>query len=272
MTQKNILIIGGGNMGSAIAEGLVLNADNKVTIKAPRPENCKVQREDIQIVSDFDSISAISFDMIVISVKPYMIKDVLEDAADFLKTQKSLLVSVAAGMSFSELSGYAPEHMTVIRSMPNTPVALGAGLWGYYAPTKNDIFEEIASSCGAAPYFPEEEMMHGFTALAGSGPAYIFHMIEALAQAGKNIGLSDDVADIMARQTVIGTSLLAQGKAEISAKNLRENVTSPNGTTQAGLEALMGQLDLSNTPKSDLTELMTKTLTSAKKRSLEMAK
>jgi len=271
MTQKNILIIGGGNMGSAIAEGLILNSAHKVIIKTPRPENCKVRHTDIQIVSDFDAVSAISFDMIIVSVKPYMIKDVLADASDFLKAQKSLLVSVAAGMSYDELSRYAPDHMTVIRSMPNTPVALGAGLWGYYAPTKNEYFEKIASACGDVPYFSDEEMMHGFTALAGSGPAYIFHMIEALAEAGKNIGLSHDVADIMARQTVIGTSLLAQGKADMSAKNLRENVTSPNGTTQAGLEALMGQLDLSNTSDSDLTALMTKTLHSAKKRSLEMA-
>ena len=89
MTQKNILIIGGGNMGSAIAEGLCLNPAHKVFIKAPRPENVKIQRNDIQIVSEFSAVSDITFAMIIVSVKPYMIKDVLQDAADFLKGQTS---------------------------------------------------------------------------------------------------------------------------------------------------------------------------------------
>lgn len=278
MTHKTFLIIGGGNMGTAIAEGLLRDNNNKIIIKDPlyqdHPFQKKSYGESVILTNSFDDISPQSVDFTILAVKPQAIINVLRDdlMVHFLENAKeNRVVSVAAGTSYTTLKNALPKGTRLIRSMPNLPVAIGEGIFGYYAPEKQAEFEHSFSACGHVVYLQDEEMLHNFTALAGSGPAYIFHLIEALSIAAYQNGLPQKDAEIIARQTVIGSALFAQEKSNLSAETLRKNVTSPNGTTQAGLEGLMNNKDL-NPEQSALTSLALKTLDLAREKSILLSK
>jgi pyrroline-5-carboxylate reductase len=153
--------------------------------------------------------------------------------------------------------------------MPNTPAAVGAGATGLVAnPNATevdcDIAQTLMQTVGETVWIENEALINVVTAVSGSGPAYVFHLIECLAAAGENEGLPGDVAQKLARQTIVGAGALLAGASDVSAATLRERVTSPNGTTAAGLDALMGV-------ECGLGGLIRETVRAARKRGEELS-
>jgi pyrroline-5-carboxylate reductase len=177
------------------------------------------------------------------------------------------MISVAAGTPLARFEDAFGAGTPIVRAMPNTPAAVGGGITaivGNAAATAAhlDLAEELLSAVGQVVRLDSEDQMDAVTAVSGSGPAYVFHMIEALAAAGQAEGLAPDLALQLARATVAGAGALADASGEDPAQ-LRRNVTSPNGTTQAGLEVLMdGQ--------AGLPPLMRRTVAAAAARSREL--
>lgn len=182
---------------------------------------------------------------IIVAVKPQLIDEALPLVAR-LAGPDVLVLSIAAGVPLARFEAAAPAGAPIVRAMPNTPAAVGRGvtaLVGNAAAGARhlDRAEELMASVGDVVRLGEESLMDAVTAVSGSGPAYVFHMIEALAAAGESQGLPADLAMRLARATVTGAAELAYRSAE-SASALRVNVTSPGGTTAAALAVLMDEV------------------------------
>jgi len=200
-------------------------------------------------------------DVAVIAVKPQMMDEVMPTLVG--DHAAKLYVSVAAGKTtdyFKQFTHDAP----LVRVMPNTPAMVGEGMSALYATSdvqslQREWAEAMMQAVGKVIWLDEEAQMDAFTAVAGSGPAYIFHLIEAMEQAAIAVGLPEEQAAISARQTVVGAAALAASSSDTPTK-LRENVTSPGGTTAAALEVLM----------ASLPQTMTEALEAAVKRAKEL--
>ena len=182
--------------------------------------------------------------------------------------QNSLFLSIAAGKTIAVLEDYLATDAKIIRAMPNTPAAIGKGITvacGNNGVTAQDqeTALRLLQAVGDALWIEDEAHMNAVTAVSGSGPAYIFLLIETLANAGIEAGLSKDMATKLARQTVIGSAALAEDACDTPASTLRENVTSPGGTTAAALEVLMNKT-------AGLQPLMDKAILAAKTRGQEL--
>lgn len=204
-------------------------------------------------------------DILVIAVKPQILKQAFESIISQIDLHTGIL-SIVAGSSISTLESVFGSGRSIIRSMPNTPASIGKGISVAIANKNTNAVQRHAANqllraAGIVEWIEDEQLMDAVTALSGSGPAYIFHLIECLAKAGENIGIEKNIAMTLARQTVIGSAALAEADAEIPAEILRKNVTSPNGTTQAGLDVLMD---------GKFQDILTQTLTAAQKRSKEL--
>lgn len=204
----------------------------------------------------------IETDILVLAVKPQVLK-VASGGVMGALSPKTPVLSIAAGQSLDVLGGCFGKAQPIIRSMPNTPAAIGRGVSvsvanSHASPAQKEICGRLLGACGHHYWVEDEGLIDSVTALSGSGPAYVFYMIEALTRAGEQIGLDAALAAALARQTVIGSAALAEAQADISPAVLRQNVTSPGGTTQAGLEVLMdGRFD----------DILLETLKAAKARS-----
>jgi pyrroline-5-carboxylate reductase len=176
-------------------------------------------------------------------------------------------ISIAAGIDMARLSR-GLDMGRVIRTMPNTPAQIGKGITGAVAdaevgPQDRAVAEALLSAAGPVVWFEDEAQLDAVTAVSGSGPAYVFHLVEALAEAARRQGLPDAIAEQLARQTVIGSAALLEADPAPPAV-LRQNVTSPNGTTQAGLAVLMGE--------PGLIDLIDRTVDAARRRSEELGR
>jgi pyrroline-5-carboxylate reductase len=277
--MNNIIIIGAGNMGLALGKGLLQNPINKVYFKTLQGIVTDTSDFTTEIIdnrvffnNDYPFFENLNNAWVVLAVKPHLMASVIQEACELLKkiACKSI-ISVAAGIDIAQIELAQKEcqlDVPIIRTMPNISVATGDGILGFYTYHKelNDDFKALCSSLGLLLQLKTEQDFHLFTALAGSGPAYIFHMIEALTLAAEQQGMEKVQAEQIVRQIFIGSAILLN---QDSASNLRKKVTSPNGTTQAGLEQLINvHLDPLT---SHLTNLMNKTLEAAKKRSKNMS-
>jgi pyrroline-5-carboxylate reductase len=180
-------------------------------------------------------------DIIVFAVKPQALPELLPLYAERFG-DAPLYISIAAGKSLSFFTGHLGEHARIVRAMPNTPAMVGEGMTALCARTtlaeaSRHLASELMQAVGKVAWM-EEEQIHAITALSGSGPAYVFLFLDALTQAGVELGLSETTARTLAMQTVAGSCRLAAESHE-SLEQLRKNVTSPNGTTQAALDVLM---------------------------------
>ncbi len=185
----------------------------------------------------------ITSDILMLAIKPQILKEASIEIADNLSDNTALL-SIAAGQSLATLEDIFGSDKAIIRTMPNTPASIGKGISVSIANNnvnieQKDIAQKLLDASGENLWVEDENLMDCVTALSGSGPAYIFYLIEALAKAGENIGLTTQMSMKLARQTVIGSAALAEYEHDTDASILRENVTSPNGTTQAALDVLM---------------------------------
>lgn len=207
----------------------------------------------------------LNVDIFILAVKPQVLKGSTEGFADRISSS-TVILSIAAGQSLATLSSILGHNSSIVRSMPNTPASIGKGMSVAIASDKvshgqKEIVNAFLDSIGLVEWIKDEALMDAVTALSGSGPAYVFYLMEVLSAAGEQLGLSPAAAQKLARQTVIGSAALAEHEPSTPAKTLRENVTSPGGTTQAALNVLMdGRLE----------DLFTEALTSAKERSVEL--
>ncbi|MDC0445140.1 pyrroline-5-carboxylate reductase, partial [Alphaproteobacteria bacterium] len=209
--------------------------------------------------------------MIVLAVKPQMMDDAIAGLGD-MKHADCAYLSIAAGISTGWLKRRLGDAAIVIRAMPNTPAAIGKGITALYADAPNqasnqapnqacNLASQLLAAVGQVVHVQDEALMDGVTALSGSGPAYVFLLVEAMTEAGIKAGLPDDLAAELAKATVCGAGAL-MAAVDTAPAILRENVTSKGGTTAAALAVLMAD--------DGLTSLMTKAVAAAKARSIEL--
>jgi len=266
-TSNGIVMLGCGKMGGAILEGWLANGvpTNHIQVIDINPSDRikELSKKGLLLNTQFGFNNPA---MVMLAVKPQMMKDAISSVQHFI-SKKTVFVSIAAGTRIDFFEQALPKA-SIIRTMPNTPAAVGRGLTALFANNKTSEYHKeltagLMSMVGDVIWLEEENQMDIVTAVSGSGPAYVFHMIEAMAAAAESAGLPKELAYKMARATVCGAGELAYESSE-PASQLRINVTSPMGTTAAALEVLMDD-------KAGLTDLMTRGVAAAKKRSEELA-
>jgi pyrroline-5-carboxylate reductase len=239
------LIIGAGNMGGALMAGWLktglLRPDNLI-ISDPTPGHDAQQAIDqgalhLSNLSDLpDTVSTV-----MLGIKPQLFSKLEKDLSKALD-RDLMIISIMAGISSERLSQAFP-NASIVRAMPNTPASIGKGINAYVSiPALSDAAvekaEALLGSTGLVIAVETDEDINAVTAVSGSGPAYLFNFCEALTQAAQDAGLSPDIAEQLARQTLIGAAALLE-QSDQTASALREAVTSPGGTTQAALNVLM---------------------------------
>ncbi|MCK4940121.1 MAG: pyrroline-5-carboxylate reductase [Rhodospirillaceae bacterium] len=269
--MAKLLLVGCGKMGGALARGWIANAIpiTDITIIEPNTDAGGVIFSELGIkaISSIDDLPAgYSPDFIFLAVKPQNAADALAPYAA-LASANTTFVSIMAGKTISSLAAILGKDANIVRAMPNTPAAIGRGITVAVADgsTSKDAKKTITGlleAVGQAAWVDDEKMMDAVTAVSGSGPAYIFLLAEAMSHAGVMAGLSVELADKLARETVAGSGELL-GRSNETAKDLRENVTSPGGTTAAALEILMAN--------GGMKDLMVSAIDAATKRSRELA-
>lgn len=233
-------------MGGAILKGWLSSGDlcpNQIVILDPNPGDDAIKAIDsgaMHIENSADIPSSTNF--VLLSIKPQLFKALGGDIAKAIGPGR-LIVSIMAGVSSTSLSEVF-SGCQIVRAMPNTPASIGKGITGYVANAdmaddEIQSVEALLGAIGAVVRVETDEQIDAVTAISGSGPAYIFHLCEAMAQAGTSVGLSEETAMILARATIIGAAGLMD-TSDLTAADLRQAVTSPNGTTEAALEVLMG--------------------------------
>lgn len=252
--ERNIGLIGCGKMGSAMAMGWINSHDKyEITIVDPMgvPEGFhSLMNQDVDsetVINAYDAVEDLGytdliFDAVVIAVKPQSLDQVCAELRTHI-TSSSLIISIAAGKSLESIAEHFEPDQPIVRAMPNTPAAIGKGITvataNMNAEDKHyELVADLLKSTGALEWVPSETVFNAVTALSGSGPAYVFLLMEAMKEAGISLGISEELADKLARKTVLGSGALAEHEAGSSPEELRKNVTSPGGTTEAALNVL----------------------------------
>lgn len=247
--DKRIGVIGAGAMGGALCRGLVSASAapaSRILVSDPHTAHVEQLRRTLGIrVATSNSQVARFSDIIVLAVKPHMVKTVLDEIGDAVARDGSrsapLLISIAAGVRVETVEAHLKAPIPVVRAMPNTPAQVGCGACAYCRGSHADDEHtaqaaEIFRSVGTAVEVPES-MLDGVTALSGSGPAYVYLMIEALVDGGVKVGLPREIASELAAQTVLGAAKMVI-ETGMHPAQLRDMVTTPAGTTIAALAAL----------------------------------
>lgn len=241
VARGGLVLLGCGKMGSAMLAGWLKRdlPPKSVWVIDPNPSDW-LQSTGVRINEDLPEKPAI----VLIAVKPQMMGDALP-SIQAMGNGDTLFVSVAAGTPISAFEKTLGDHSPIVRAMPNTPAAVGQGITAiignaHTSDAQLDLSETLLKAVGQVVRLDHEDQMDAVTGVSGSGPAYVFHMIECMAAAGEAQGLSPELAMQLAQATVAGAGALAEDAEETPAQ-LRVNVTSPNGTTQAGLEVLMDE-------------------------------
>ncbi|MBA2056538.1 pyrroline-5-carboxylate reductase [Psychrobacter cryohalolentis] len=245
LDNKKISFIGGGNMAQALISGLVSCGvkPSLITVADPSSEaREQLAAKGLNTVDPTADAKAavIDADIVVLAVKPQVMKAVVSSFADAL--DKQLVISVAAGLSTELLSDMLGGYNNIVRAMPNTPAMIQMGATGLYG-TDNISAEQkqlataVMEASGLVMWVDNEEHMHAVTAVSGSAPAYMFYFIEAMVDGAVALGLDKEQASALAMQTMLGAAKMAMG-SEDAPSELRRKVTSPNGTTQAAIESM----------------------------------
>ena len=239
--DRNISFIGGGNMAQALIGGL-LGRDvppTRITVSDPVYEIQELLKEKDVNVTDNNFEAVTDADIIVLAVKPQLLAQILKPLAGKLQSHQ-LVISIVAGAPVEVISQLLGGHERIVRVMPNTPALVQCGASGLYAPETvsaedRDLASKVLAATGLVIWVDTEKKIDAVTALSGSGPAYFFYLMEAMIQAGKNLGLDEKTASALTLQTALGAAQMAI-TSEHTPAQLRRNVTSPNGTTQAAIE------------------------------------
>lgn len=262
----SILLVGCGKMGSALMAGWINRGTSPDSIFVVDPAAPGLP----QGVSGGAAMDDIPHNFIptvvVLAVKP-QVMDVVAAPYAKLVGPETVFLSIAAGRNVDSFEQLLGNDAAIVRAMPNTPAAVGRGITvlfanGHVSMDQRNTCEMLLSAVGGVAWIEDESLMDAVTGVSGSGPAYVFHLVEAMAQAGIAAGLPAGLSMSLARQTVAGSGELLAQSAETAA-TLRENVTSPGGTTAAALDILMAE--------DGLTRLMTSAILRATARSRELA-
>ena len=265
IAARGLVLLGCGKMGSALLEGWLKQGlpAASVHVLEPRPSDW-LQATGVAINQGLPDAPAVA----LLAVKPQMMGEALP-SLQALGGGGTLFISIAAGTSLQTLEASLGAGTPIVRVMPNTPAAVGRGISAlignaHASEAQEALAGSLMAAVGEVVTLENEGQMDAVTGVSGSGPAYVFHMIEALAAAGEAQGLAPDLAMKLARATVCGAGELAHQSPE-SAAQLRINVTSPGGTTAAGLAQLMDE-------ETGLPPLMRRTVAAATERSKELGK
>jgi pyrroline-5-carboxylate reductase len=266
--NHNILLVGCGNMGAALLNGWLAQGFDPRRLHVVDAQRKALERARALGVSAQPTLDSVTLpvDVVVLAVKPQQLEALMTDCRP-LAAAGSLMLSIAAGKPiefFERLLGGQP---MVVRAMPNTPAAIGQAITVLVAnravgDPQRSLCERLMRAVGDVVWIDDEALMDAVTAVSGSGPAYVFLLIEALSAAGVAAGLDSDLADRLARATVAGSAAYAK-QSPAAAATLREQVTSPGGTTQAALEVLMAD--------DGLVPLLRKAVQAAAARGRELA-
>ncbi|MGJ8663944.1 MAG: pyrroline-5-carboxylate reductase [Marinicella sp.] len=265
-----IRFVGAGNMAASLMGGLLQKGitASQMTASDPGKNQRDYIEKQFQILTYDDNNTHFGMpDIVIIAVKPQIMKRVLVDVAPSIRRTNPLVISVAAGITTSQISQWLSADMAVVRTMPNTPALIGQGAIGMFANTtvSNDqarLTEQIMDAVGTSVWVKDEKQIDAVTALSGSGPAYFFMFMEYLQQAGENLGLTAADAALLAKKTAIGSALLAERSPE-TLQQLKDRVTSPNGTTAAALDSFAA---------NHIEDVIEQALTAANDRSVELSK
>ncbi|ALE90636.1 pyrroline-5-carboxylate reductase [Pseudomonas versuta] len=267
MSNMRIAFIGAGNMASSLIGGLLAKGLDVSLIRASDPgaeTRARVSAEHgIELFAD-NGQAVKDADVIVIAVKPQVMKAVCQDLRAHLKPHQ-LLISIAAGITCDSLQNWLG-NQPLVRCMPNTPALLGKGVSGLFATAavtgeQRQQAEDLLSAVGIAVWVDTEAQIDAVTAVSGSGPAYFFLLIEAMTDAGVKLGLPREVARQLAEQTALGAAYMAVS-SDVDAGELRRRVTSPAGTTEAAIKSFQAD---------GFATTVEKALSAAAHRSAEMA-
>lgn len=245
LDHKKISFIGGGNMAQALISGLIGCGiqPNLITVADPnldiREQLTAKGLNAIDPAADAKA-AVIDADIVVLAVKPQVMKAVVSTFADVLDTQ--LVISVAAGLSTELLSDMLNGYRNIVRAMPNTPAMIQMGATGLYgtediSAEQKQLATAMMEASGLVMWVEDEAHMHAVTAVSGSAPAYMFYIIESMVDGAVALGLDKEQASALAMQTMLGATKMAMGSEDAPAE-LRRKVTSPNGTTQAAIESM----------------------------------
>ncbi len=263
-----ITLLGCGKMGAALLRGWLAVMPSAV-FEVVEPQGLPEEFKSVPSIRWYAAAENIPpSDVAVLAVKP----QAMDEACAALKPKlgpATLILSIAAGQSIASFERRFGNDLPIVRAMPNTPAAIGQGITvavcnGRVSPALKHQADALLKAAGQVEWIDDESMMDAVTAVSGSGPAYVFLLIETLAAAGRKAGLPKDMAMTLARQTVIGASALAASDPGAGAADLRKNVTSPGGTTEAALKILMDENALEN--------LMTEAVQAAASRSRVLGK
>lgn len=265
--MTDVILVGCGNMGFAMLTGWLRDAPD-LRYHVIEPNDALRQRAadaGAQVHSAISQIGDINPSLIILAVKPQVMADVVPNYQRF---GAAVFVSVAAGTTVASLRGWLGETARIIRTMPNTPAAIGQGMLVSCATSDvpaeaREMVDKLMSASGRHAWIDDEELMDAVTAISGSGPAYLFHFIECLASAARDVGLPEDLAQTLAIETVAGAAALAKG-SDLDPSALRAQVTSPGGTTAAALDVLMAD--------DGLKPLMRRAATAARDRGIALGK
>lgn len=263
--NSNICFIGGGNMAQALIGGLISRGlpPTRITVSDPVEQIRQLlQEKEVHVTQD--NVAAIkNADVVVLAVKPQVLATVLRPLKGLLSDK--LVISIIAGAEIQTISNLIDSNRTV-RVMPNTPALVQTGAHGIYAndvvgTSDRELTSQILAATGLTIWVNSEAQIDAVTAVSGSGPAYFFYLMESMIRAGKNLGLDEKVATALTLQTALGAAQMAITSSNTPSE-LRKNVTSPNGTTQAALEVF---------DRAQISQNIQSALAAAQKRSQELA-
>ena len=264
--NQNICFIGGCNMAQALIGGLLSRGlpTTRITVSDP-VEQIRQILEEKGIQTTTDNVEAIqNADVVVLAVKPQVLATVLQPLKGLLSDK--LVISIIAGAEIQTISELIGGSQRIVRVMPNTPALVETGAHGIYASEAvnaqdRELTSQILAATGLTIWVDSEAQIDAVTAVSGSGPAYFFYLMESMIRAGKNLGLDEKVATALTLQTALGAAQMAITSSN-SPSELRKNVTSPNGTTQAALEVF---------DRAQISQNIQAALAAAQKRSQELA-
>jgi pyrroline-5-carboxylate reductase len=265
--RGTLVLVGAGKMGSAILDGWITRGLKPKQIAVIEPHPGKALKALVRRGLKLNPKGKIApATAVVIAVKPQTAPEAVPPLATLIG-KDTLVLSIMAGRTIAYLENSLPARSAIVRAMPNTPSAIGRGVSVAVATANVSTRQrkqasELLAAIGKVEWIGDETMMDAVTALSGSGPAYIFLLAEAMASAGIAAGLPPALSTRLARETVAGSGELLH-QSQIDAATLRENVTSPGGTTAAALDVLMAS--------GGLEELMTKAIAAATRRSRDLA-
>lgn len=257
-------------MARSLIGGLLQNGwrAKDITVSDPNPEQpAQLYRIDSELaVINDNHTAAASADVVILAVKPQVLQSVCRELAPTLQAHKPLIISIAAGIRSTDIDRWCGGGLPIVRAMPNTPALVQSGATGLFANTTTNseqraLAETVMRAVGTVIWVEKEALLNAVTALSGSGPAYVFLVIESMQAAGEALGLTEEVARLLAIETVFGAAKLALESQEDPAI-LRQRVTSPGGTTERALEVL---------ETGGLRELFKEALTAAEQRAEELA-